>query len=177
MVSTSNELLDEMLDTELDNLGIFATSNLEGMSQIDKDRYIESLLLEIRDLKNRLNFNTIDINENGLEELANIDAADLNETITLKSIDQDDDDNEGDVEGDESFNQSDILNMLGSFMNNDMLGGNTGGDNNQSTGNPIDNPMFKLLSKMMEGMNENVQTLDEEEIDSDASVPSHEKVE
>jgi hypothetical protein len=61
-------------------------------------------------------------------------------------------------------------------MNNDMLCGSAS-DIDQVRGNPIDSPMFKVLSKMMEGMNENVQVTDEEEMDSDGGAPSHEKVE
>jgi len=177
MDTSSDKLLDEMLDNELDNLGIFATSNIEGMSKIDKDKYIESLLSEIHDLKTQLHSKTVDIDDTGLEELANIDVADLNETITLKPIDDDDDDDDGDGENNgDSFNPNDILNMLGSFMNNDMLCGSAS-DIDQVRGNPIDSPMFKVLSKMMEGMNENVQVTDEEEMDSDGGAPSHEKVE
>lgn len=184
-MSKSEAELDAILDEELNAVDCCSKS-IEisgGLSQSDKDKYIESLLSEIADLKKQLYMKTSDLNINNLEEMCNIYVEDLKESITLKPPDDDVDD-----DYDEKFDPN-ILNMLGAFMNNDMLKGD-GGDSapNMQTDT---NPMIKMLSKMMEGLGENMQAGDfdsksDEEVsdsdadpvvDSDADIkPLHEKL-
>jgi hypothetical protein len=185
-MSKSEAELDAILDAELNTLDC-SSKSVEisgGLSQSDKDKYIESLLSEIADLKKQLHMKTSDLNINNLEEMCNIYVEDLKESITLKPPDVDDDEDDG-----EKFDPSNILNMLGAFMNNDMLKGD-GGESvpNMQTDT---NPMMKMLSKMMEGLGENMQAGDldskgDEEVSdsdtdpvvySDADIkPLHEKL-
>jgi hypothetical protein len=149
------------------------SSELVGMSQSDKDVYIESLLKEISDLKKQIRVKLCDINENSLEELDGINVDDLNETITLRAPNEDESDDET-----EGFDSSSILNMLGSFMNNDMLTGDP--SHIENNGDQV-NPMLKMFAKMMEGMGENMQSVDEADSDqddaSDSKPATHEKLE
>jgi hypothetical protein len=167
-MSKSEAELDAILDAELNALDCSSKSNeiSGGLSQSDKDKYIESLLSEIADLKKQLHTKTSDLNINNLEEMCNISLDDLNESITLKPPDVDDEDEDGD-DG-EKFDPNNILNMLGAFMNNDMLKG----DGGESTPNMQmgENPMMQMLSKMMEGLGENMQSGDfDSKSDEDAS--------
>jgi hypothetical protein len=167
------------LEGELDKLGVTKkSSELVGMSQSDKDAYIQSLLKEISDLKKQLGANTSHLNEGYLEEFDGINVDDSNEIITLRPPDDDDSD-----EDNEGFDSSNILNILGSFMNNDML---TSDPSNVEKGNssPV-NPMLKIFAKMIEGMGENMQSGEnpesEEEDNSnevtDSTSKPHEKLE
>lgn len=155
-MSISEKELDAILESELNTLDS-SSKSIEisgGLSQSDKDKYIESLLSEITDLKKQLYAKTSDLNINNLEEMCNISLDDLKESITLKPPD----DEECDEETGEKFDPNNILNMLGAFMNNDMLKGD-GGENapNVQLGA---NPMMQMLSKMMEGLGENMQSGD-----------------
>ena len=165
-MSKSDAELDAILDAELNTLDC-SSKSIEisgGLSQSDKDKYIESLLSEIADLKKQLHTKTSDLNINNLEEMCNISLDDLNESITLKPPDvEDEDEDDG-----EKFDPNNILNMLGAFMNNDMLKGD-GGESapNMQMG---ENPMMQMLSKMMEGLGENMQSGDfDSKSDEDAS--------
>jgi len=169
-MSKSEAELDAILDAELNALDCSSKSNeiSGGLSQSDKDKYIESLLSEIADLKKQLHTKTSDLNINNLEEMCNISLDDLNESITLKPPDVDVDDEDEDGDDGEKFDPNNILNMLGAFMNNDMLKGD-GGESapNMQMG---ENPMMQMLSKMMEGLGENMQSGDfDSKSDEDAS--------
>jgi len=168
-MSKSEAELDAILDEELNTLD-YSRKSIEisgGLSQSDKDKYIESLLSEIADLKKQLHTKTSDLNIHNLEEMSNISLDDLKESITLKPPDADDEE-EDDNETGEKFDPNNILNMLGAFMNNDMLKGNGGeGAPNMQMGA---NPMMQMLSKMMEGLGENMQEGDfDSNRDEDAS--------
>jgi len=171
-MSKSEAELDAILDAELNALDCSSKSNeiSGGLSKSDKDKYIESLLSEIADLKKQLHTKTSDLNINNLEEMCNISLDDLNESITLKPPDVDDE--ECDEETGEKFDPNNILNMLDAFMNNDMLKGD--GGENAPNGEHGVNPMMQMLSKMMEGLGENMQAGDidsksDEDADSDTS--------
>lgn len=148
--------LDAIMETELNNLGIEKPSAVElgGLSKLDKDAYIESLLKEINELKLQLQSNkSSSSNLDNLEEFDNIELNESSETITLKAPEEGDDEEAG---GD--FDPNNILNMLGAFMNNDALAG----DGEQPSAGKA-NPMMHLFSKMMEGMNENMQSTEGED--------------
>jgi hypothetical protein len=158
----SDNYLDEIIENELSKLPINKPSEISGgLSQQDKDNYIESLLKEISDLKRQLQLTSTDINSNDLEVL-DINVDETEGLITLKPAAEEECEDD-----DVKFDSNNILQMLGAFMNN-------GSQFNENSDTPAaafgpENPMLQMLSKMMEGLGENMQSMDNSEDTPDSN--------